>query len=55
MTAQQTRPPEPGGRETDDGLEELPADPDAQEFADRGGDYAALMSPPERWLWIPAG
>lgn len=39
----------------DDGLEALPADPDAPEFTDGGRRYAALMSPPDRWLWIPAG
>jgi hypothetical protein len=43
------------GDELDDGLDALPADPDAKEFAERGGGYAALMSPPDRWLSIPAG
>lgn len=55
MKAQHKRDPRPCDRSPDDCLDALPADPDAQEFANGGGGYAALMSPPDRWLWIPAG
>lgn len=36
-------------------LKELPADPDTDEFCAGGKDYAALMVPPDQWMWIPTG